>query len=431
MWLSLFFFLLKNSCPLVVNTHINITSAFSAPLRFSLYYLSISFLPVIALAATGGSIDAELAYGQQSALTRGLLEQSLELGTRFLLNNQREPGNFTYEYDFVKKRFNPSDNQVRQAGALWGLALINQFEPSGEVEAALIKGLNFFREHSRDTADGGKFIVYPGARKGATGTVALTTLSLIEFLNSSSVQSNDLRDFYHKELDAYIRFLLSLRLENGQFFSTYSLSTGKGIDKPSPYYDGESLLALVKAAKYAGYTDLEQTIKSSAQSMYEINIVHALAEDPDSNTTKGFFQWGSMAFYELYTSGWEDTEKYGGRIIDLSHWMIDVHRTLRRTKNTGYAYEGIIHAWETARLAKDLTSARKFSRVIDEGLSKLTTWQVGHPTQNVYLAQHTTNDPYAVGGVLNHRSEPYLRIDVTQHQMHAVILGLKYLNIPD
>ncbi len=240
MWLSLFFFLLKNSCPLVVNTHINITSAFSAPLRFSLYYLSISFLPVIALAATGGSIDAELAYGQQSALTRGLLEQSLELGTRFLLNNQREPGNFTYEYDFVKKRFNPSDNQVRQAGALWGLALINQFEPSGEVEAALIKGLNFFREHSRDTDDGGKFIVYPGARKGATGTVALTTLSLIEFLNSSSVQSNDLRDFYHKELDAYIRFLLSLRLENGQFFSTYSLSTGKGIDKPSTYYDGES-----------------------------------------------------------------------------------------------------------------------------------------------------------------------------------------------
>lgn len=385
----------------------------------------------MSLAATGGSIDAENAYGQQSALTRGLLETSLELGTRFLLNNQREPGNFTYEYDFVKKRFNPSDNQVRQAGALWGLALINQFKPSEEVEAALIKGLNFFREHSRDKDNGEKFIVYPGVRKGGTGAVALTALSLIELLNSNNGLSPTLKEFYRAELNAYIRFLLSLRLENGQFFSTYNLRNGKGIDKPSPYYDGESLLALVKAAKYLGYSELEETIKASAQNMYEINIVHALKEDPDSNTTKGFFQWSSMAFYELYTSGWKDTEKYGVRVIDLSHWMIDVHRTLRRRKNTAYAYEGIIHAWETARLANDTASARKFSRVIDEGLGKLTTWQVGHPTQNEYLTQHPTDDSYAVGGVLNHRSEPYLRIDVTQHQMHAVILGLKYLNLPD
>ena len=417
----------------MVNSYFKNNSAYSAPLRFSFYYLllCLTFLPLTALATDGGSIDTEKAYGQQTTLTRGLLEQSLELGTRFLLNNQRESGNFTYEYDFVKKRFNPSDNQVRQAGALWGLALINQIKPSEEVESALIKGFNFFREHSRDTDSGGKFIVYPGARKGATGTVALTTLSLIEFLNSNSGQSNDLREFYRKELDAYVRFLLSLRLENGQFFSTYSLSSGKGIDKPSPYYDGESLLALVKAAKYLGYSELEQTIKTSAQSMYEINIVHALAKDPDSNTTKGFFQWSSMAFYELYTSGWKDTEKYGERIIDLSHWMIDVHRTLRRTKNTGYAYEGIIHAWETARLAEDNKAARKFSHVIDRGLYKLTTWQVGHPIQNDYLVQHPTNDPFAVGGVLNHKSEPFLRIDVTQHQMHAVILELKFFNFSD
>jgi nitric oxide reductase large subunit len=220
-------------------------------------------------------------------------------------------------------------------------------------------------------------------------------------------------------------------MENGQFFSTYNLSNGKGIDKPSPYYDGESLLALVKAAKYMGYTDLEQTIKKSAQNMYEVNIVHALAEDPDSNTTKGFFQWSSMAYYELYTSGWDDTEKYGRRIIDLSHWMIDVHRTLRRMRNTAYAYEGIIHAWETARLANDIKAVSKSSKVIDEGLYKLTTWQVGHLLQNEYLREHPTHDPLAVGGVLNHKSEPFLRIDVTQHQMHAVILGLKYLNLPD
>ena len=37
------------------------------------------------------------------------------------------------------------------------------------------------------------------------------------------------------------------------------------------------------------------------------------------------------------------------------------------------------------------------------------------------------NKKTAVGGVMNHKEEPYLRIDVTQHQMHAVILAKKYV----
>lgn len=32
----------------------------------------------------------------------------------------------------------------------------------------------------------------------------------------------------------------------------------------------------------------------------------------------------------------------------------------------------------------------------------------------------------AIGGVQNHRSESALRIDVTQHQMHAVVLARRY-----
>ena len=61
-------------------------------------------------------------YGQgENQLSRDLLERSLELGTSFLLHNQKEQGNFQYEYDFVKRRYNPNDSQVRQAGALWVL----------------------------------------------------------------------------------------------------------------------------------------------------------------------------------------------------------------------------------------------------------------------------------------------------------------------
>jgi hypothetical protein len=36
-----------------------------------------------------------------------------------------------------------------------------------------------------------------------------------------------------------------------------------------------------------------------------------------------------------------------------------------------------------------------------------------------------------MGGIQNHRKEASLRIDVTQHQMHAVILARRYYWISD
>ena len=55
---------------------------------------------------------------------------------------------------------------------------------------------------------------------------------------------------------------------------------------------------------------------------------------PDSNTTKGYYQWSSMVYFELATSGWGKVNKYGDWLIELADWMIDTHRTLKRSRNT-------------------------------------------------------------------------------------------------
>ena len=107
--------------------------------------------------------------------------------------------------------------------------------------------------------------------------------------------------------------------------------------------------------------------------------------------------------------------------------MIDVHRTLERTRNTAYAYEGIIHAYEIARRNNCSYHIEKYFSVIDEGLYKLTTWQVGGPIPNTFLKDNPTSNIFAIGGIMNHKEEAPLRIDVTQHQMHAVILAQKYV----
>ena len=52
-------------------------------------------------------------------------------------------------------------------------------------------------------------------------------------------------------------------------------------------------------------------------------------------------------------------DSYGERLMELSDWMIDVHKTLRRTRNTAYAYEGIIHAYQMGQGQRLFFKSRK------------------------------------------------------------------------
>lgn len=348
-------------------------------------------------------------------LNKAALEESISLGTDFILAHQKPEGNFDYEYDFATQSYAENDHQVRQAGALWGLALIHAYAPSEELSQAIQMSLSFFKIHSQQNQSG-FFIVYPNAKEGDTGTIALLCLSLTDYLRTPDINHSLAKDL-EVDLQAYLDFLLSLRKKDGQFYSSYNFETGQPNDDPSPYYDGEALLALIKAAKYANRQDLAELAQESAKAMYEAYVETTLAEGLDSKDTKGFYQWGSMAFYELYTSEWSRDE-YAEWTLAMADWMLDTHHVLERTKNTGYAYEGLIHAWELARLTKDKDAMKKLSAAIEQGLSTLMQWQI-NPEDSL--------DPFALGGVRNEADGTTLRIDVTQHQMHATLLALKFL----
>lgn len=361
----------------------------------------------------------------KGVLDAGMLDTSLALGTRFLLRNQKKAGNFQYELDWKTSEYADGDSPVRQAGAAWGLALIHhdlhlRGQPKAHVARALRRAFAFFDRHSK-LFEGRRIIAYPGTDFGRLGTVALTALALIDYLRVTPHQR------LRRRLDEYLAFIVSARLRGGRFRSSYRHDDGKPTGRPSPYFDGECLLALAKAARYLGRSDLTKLALAEADAGHAANVRDALEDDPDSDITKGYYQWASMAYFELAT--WKKTAapKHGRRLVDLADWMIDVHRTLRRTRNTGYAYEGIIPAYVIAKRDGDDAKADKLRCTIDRGMSRLTSWQVGHPLANRYIRSRKRHDPRAVGGVQNHRKESLLRIDVTQHQMHAVILARRYV----
>jgi UDP-N-acetylmuramoyl-tripeptide--D-alanyl-D-alanine ligase len=355
-------------------------------------------------------------------LTRALLDQSLELGTGFLLNNQRPEGNFVYAYDWQTEEVLAEDNPVRQAGATWSLSLIHHETGDPAVRAALERALAFFTTHSR-AADGRRWIVYPGTDKGSTGTVALVALAHIDLLRRPAGLDEVQQAAIRLRLDEYMAFLLSARRPTGLFHRYYAHEDGTPSGPATPYADGEALLAFTKAARYLDESQWRAVAEAEAEAGYHLNVETPRASESDPKVTKGYYQWSSMAWLELIDAGWKP-DVYAERLIELAVWMIDDHRTLSRTRNTGYAYEGIVPAWAVAERRQDPRS-EKLACTIHQGIRKLTAWQVGSVNANAFTRKAPA-DLRSRGGVQNHAAESLLRVDTTQHQMHAVILTRRH-----
>jgi hypothetical protein len=390
--------------------------------------LRLSLLPLcLALACSSPAPKADgpkpaNAEKCRSWVNRAALDDSLALGGAYMLKHQNATGSFNYQYDWSTQTFDPGDNSVRQAGSTWGLALIHREIPDHKPTSdGLDRALKFWEGRTHEKG-GRHFPVYPSDRKGSLGTAALVALALIEKLQTDPGAD---KEALEARLNGILNTLVAAHRPEGLFKSNYSHKTGVARGNPSPYADGESLLALVSAARYLGRDDLRPLVLAEAEAGWQQNVVEPRAIEPDPNRTKGYYQWASMAWFELATSGWEGTEIWGDRLMELADWMVHTHRTLERSRNTAYAYEGIIPAWEIARQRGDKKRQAELACVIHEGLAKLTSWQVGHPMAVKFMAS-AANDPLAVGGVQNHKAEAPLRIDVVQHQMHAVIMAREF-----
>lgn len=378
------------------------------------------------------------ALNAPKTLTRDILLESLQLGCTNIAENQHDAGNFNYQYNFVTKQMDHDDNEVRQAGALWGLAMCFQFDPSNEKYLkGTEKGIQFFMDHS--VSDEGTIrIRYPNDRAPTsnTGTNALFALTMIEYLRTiTGASSNkvinvdaEFVDRVKTNLAGVVRHLQQMQLPNKHFAERYIFSQNKKSQNSSPYMDGETMLCLVKAAKYIdGYAHLIPMIEDAAPVLAKTYTIDAWAKGVhDSDQTKGFYQWSSMFLTEYHHAGWSNAEMFGDFVIMLGHWIIHTHEILYRKRNTGYAYEGIISAYEIAKSRGLEAATSNFEATIDKGLHSLCTWQVGSPLahENRFLVEHPTTEAIAIGGVMNAKNEAPLRIDTTQHQMHALMMAL-------
>ncbi|MDY6831567.1 MAG: hypothetical protein SWC96_06935 [Thermodesulfobacteriota bacterium] len=371
-----------------------------------------------------------------------VLQETFALGRDFMVKSQRAAGNFGYMYDWLKKGWVPGDSQVRQAGSLWGLALCHRHRPDDQTEAALQKGFSFWLDQTIEGPVPGTLLVrYGNDPEVSTGTVALVALSIVEYLKTDTPIPAARRQMLTETLEGFLKYLVWTQRDNGLFADSYTPATKTKSSGSSPYYDGETLLCLCKAARQLGYDFLVPAIEKAARAAANTYLVQAWKARNDISLTKGFYQWGSMSFLEYVLAGWKEADLYADVTLALGWWMVHVHETLDRGRNHAYAVEGLASAYAIAKERGDIPAMADLLYVIDRSLYKLTAWQIGGPLvhANPYLVAHPTDDPAAIGGIMNAArawpgrprhpgdTQHELRIDVTQHQMHAVILAMAHV----
>lgn len=362
-------------------------------------------------------------------LSRKLLVESIEAARAYLLNQQLPEGNFTYELDVLENTPSKDDNQVRQAGALWGLSSLGRDRHTQATRRAVIRGLDFYFRCSQPLKLGRIAPVYPGADEISSGMVALVALSIIELCRGQEDYITPTgRGFYETWLDTYLQYLQHVELDSGGWGNRYVVSVNERDPVTSPYFDGEVLLCYCKAARYMGRKELIPKIERLIPLLAERYTLTAWKTDPNSDDTKGFCQWGCMAFAECVEAGWQNADVAADAAMALTWWLIDSHGIETRRGNTGYAVEGILAAYRIARQRGDAKSMQMLREVTERLLSRLITWQVGGPEQaHNYLLSTSRTDPRATGGIMSSEDSGVVRIDVVQHQLHAMLMALELL----
>ena len=256
------------------------------------------------------------------------------------------------------------------------------------------------------------------------GTVALVALAVLEYLRGGPALEPAEAARWSRRLDEYLRFLLHGRHPSGLWHGGYTLDEGVACGAPSPFFDDESLLALARAARHLKRGELVDDIMRAAASGNRRNVLLALRRDPGASTVRTYYQWATMAFYEMLEADWRGA----GQFVDVTYYMTD-HMVqacgiASSPYNTGATLEGIVHAYALASSRGDRSRAREYRKVVEQGLANALSLQIGSERANAFIRRGAPWDEGAIGGIQFYPDQPLLRIDFAQHHLHAVLLSL-------
>ncbi len=381
--------------------------------------IGLACIVIVLIVIEGGAIYYSRINSQQRDQTldgAGMEQTAREAGAWFE-RHQREDGSFNYEYILTKNEYSTDDNIVRQAGSLYGLAMLHRYFPDAGIRATLSRGIAYFETKIIRTEQDGVLIAY--VQDGTSiqaNTAAVFLLALVELGDT---------DQYGSLMQELGNYLVASQLEDGSFYNYY-LSPTSGCNPVSPYNNGESFLALIRLYRLMGgepYLVAAQRIAAFSMTTYSAN----------PNTS--FYSWGTQAFWELYAV--EPQDAYRDFIYQQADWIITtntytaISAFLKRADvvpggNSSVMNEGLTMAYELARRLGDQGRADRYLENIQKALLYNYVYQMP-------LADEYSTEVYekARGGLCYNFYCLTQRIDMVHHWISACVEALRYLDPGD
>ena len=338
------------------------------------------------------------------------------LAAEYVASAQLPDGTFAYEYDFLQGCFVDKNNIVRQAGAGFVLAEYLHRSCKMEFRSNVERAVAAFATKSISHEDG--LVVADGYEpaEAPTGATALALLAELHYFAATG----DSR--FAETRRGWLRALTALQRATGGF------AASPGSETESPYFNGESWLALAEFARLFPVDEPARSVLAKADDY----LTRRYAETPDVS----FFHWGLMAAAVRYETSAE------ARFLEFIRGQAEVYLSklrpkARRHTNSGSAVEGLAAA--AAALSRGGRGSgrlyRRIMRRVIRELEKAFEMQIMRGQDQIMISDRQIPLPAEIrfaGAFLNGRRRPQTRIDFTQHCLSAMLKysALKEVRMP-
>jgi hypothetical protein len=229
------------------------------------------------------------------------LDHAIISAAQVLRNSILPSGQFVYRHKLSQGlEISGSYNIVRHAGAIYSLVMFESDFPSPENRAAIANTSRFLISSSMRPveSESGKHLAAIFSMPELThkdklfeASLGGSALGLVALLGAEKV---DAKTISLEQLRSLARFIVSMQLPNGSFYSKYIPGQGRDEKFQSLYYPGEAILSLIMMYQ----RDPDPAWLSAALSgMRYLALVRKAALDVPSDN------WALVATEELVRSG--------------------------------------------------------------------------------------------------------------------------------
>tara|TARA_B100000508_G_scaffold29758_1_gene22504 strand:+ start:2072 stop:3307 length:1236 start_codon:yes stop_codon:yes gene_type:complete len=353
----------------------------------------------------------ERTYLEPTSLTNDDMTDIISDSVEWIVSAQKENGSFSYEYRPFEDAFSADNNQVRQAGTFYSLAEVYRYqtEKDAAIASAIAAAVDYFEGVSvRGEGERGDFLCIKNSRSSTRcelGTTALTLLGILSYLATEPIDSAE----YESLAGDYLAYILEARLADRGFSNKYHVNDSFA-DTESSFYNGESMLALVRYYQYDPQPEIKQTFA-------EVFTYLAAAEVFETP----LYLWMTAALKDAQKL-WPNDE-YLEYTAEFTNQRLYSERYKRNSgKNYCAPLEGLVSAASVLEDSSDEVLKEKLEEAVDFWLAKVAQLQLHKDNpyrlvkQDGVLQLLKVNDrDQAHGGFLTSEVELKQRIDFTQH----------------